>query len=410
MRFDWPHGLSLSAGALAEAPTFLALANQPDVISFAGGVPDGSLFPYETLHEAVTTAFSNADLRSRSFQYAPSIGYEPLRHLIAEKMQANGINADASRILITNGAQQALDLVGRLLIDPGDRIAVTAPTFFAAIDTFSVYRPIFENIPFNESGFDLDVARTVLSKRPKFLYLIPDFQNPTGLCISKNDRLALLKLCIEFEVPIVEDSPYERLRFTGDDISSVASMADEAGFGSNVIYINSFSKTIAPGLRVGWLSACSALIKKLSALKLAADVHASVFNQIVVAHVASTVLPSHVETVKKAYHAKRNRMIAALSEHMPRNCKWTEPEGGLFVWLQFPEAMDTSTLLSKSLAVAKVAFVPGVLSYADRSKKNFCRLSFATASAAQITEGIERLGKIVAHEGQDDVYLAASTA
>ncbi|WP_234689293.1 PLP-dependent aminotransferase family protein [Allorhizobium ampelinum] len=395
MKLEWRHALSVSAQSLAEAPTFLSLASRTDVISFAGGVPDPNAFPYGAISTAIERIWTEPDLRARSFQYAPSSGYEPLRRYIAQKLDAEGIASDIGRILITSGAQQALDLIGRLLIDPGDPIAITAPTFFAAIDTFSVYRPKIAQIPFTADGLDLDLAKSVLADRPKFLYLIPEFQNPTGLCISESDRRAILQLCVEFDVPIVEDGAYRELRFSGSPLPSFAQLAGEAGFGNHVIQVNTFSKTIAPGFRVGWLSAAPAFIAKLAALKLACDVHTSVFNQMIVADIAGTILPTHVSDICTLYRTKRDAMLDALETHMPNECLWTHPDGGLFIWVTFPKQIDATALLEASMASAKVAFVPGNLFYADRTMNHECRLSFATAAPDVISEGIKRLGQLV---------------
>lgn len=395
MSLEWSHALSAAARSLAEAPTFLALASRADVTSFAGGVPDVSTFPYDAILTAIETIWKEPDVRARSFQYAPSGGYEPLRRYIAEKLNAEGIASNLERILITSGAQQALDLIARLLINPGDSIAITAPTFFAAIDTFSVYRPRMSEIPFSENGVDLDVAKAVLANRPKFLYLIPEFQNPTGLCISERDRREILRLCVEFDVPIIEDSAYRDLRFFGVDIPSIAQLACEAGFGNHVIQVNTFSKTIAPGFRVGWVSAAPLLVAKLAALKLACDVHTSAFNQMVVTHIAETILSSHVTTIRKLYREKRDAMLDALERFMPEGCAWTRPDGGLFVWVTLPRQIEAALLFETSMKSAKVAFVPGNLFYPDRAVGHECRLSFATARPDIIFEGIERLGRLL---------------
>jgi DNA-binding transcriptional MocR family regulator len=267
-----------------------------------------------------------------------------LRDWIADYMAQRGAVRSAGHLIVTSGAQQALDLVGKLLINPGDRIAITAPTFFAALDTFNTYRPRYEAISFGTGGLSMVEAEAAIRSRPKFLYLIPDFQNPTGLCLSRSEREQILELCSQHGVPIVEDAAYEALRFDGEDLPSLAALAQERGFDRHVLYIGTFSKTIAPGLRVGWLCGNEALIGKLTALKLSTDVHTSVLNQMAVLHVARDGLGDHVALVRQAYSARCTAMLAALKKFMPEGVSWSE---SVRVFLQ---AAQTGTRLACPLA------------------------------------------------------------
>jgi len=306
-------------------------------------------------------------------------------------MAARAMTVTIDNIILTSGAQQALDLVGKLLVNPGDRVAVTAPTFFAALDTFNAYRPQYDCIPYGPAGLDFVVAETVIKSRPRFVYVIPDFQNPTGLSLTLAERERLLELCVAHGVPLVEDAAYEALRFSGEPVTSIKAIAQSKGFGAQVIYINTFSKTIAPGLRVGWLSAETEVIRKLAALKLSADVHTSVLNQMAVLRVAQDGFAEHVSRVCATYSARRDAMLAALRRHMPETVTWTNPEGGLFIWLTLPDDVDTTPALTTAIEEFKVAYVPGQLSFANGLGRNTCRLSFATVDAAHIERGIRRL-------------------
>lgn len=378
------------------APGFLALASQPEIISFAGGVPDPSVFPADALARAYDRILASPSLRAQALQYAPSLGLGPLREWIADDMMSHGIARPAKCLLVTNGAQQALDLVGKLFIDPGDAVAVTAPTFFAAIDTFNAYQPRYEAIPVGVAGLALEQAESVIRRRPKFLYLVPDFQNPTGLCLTCTEREHLLALCIEHGVPIVEDAAYRALRFRGQDLPSMAALAQQRGADALVLYAGTFSKTLAPGLRVGWLSASEHLMAKLAALKLSTDVHTSVLNQMAVLDVAQAGLQGQLKGVRKTYAARCGAMLAALDRCMPEGVSWTRPEGGLFLWLELPGRLDTVQLLTRAIDEAHVAYVPGGLSFTNGQGRNACRLSFATAGEDRIEEGVQRLARLFA--------------
>lgn len=385
---------SSAAKDFPEAPIFLALAAKAGIISLAGGVPDPAAFPTAAVRQAADAILSHSDTAAKALQYAPSQGYEPLRHWLAADMADRGITVRADQILVTQGAQQALDLIGKLYIDPGDEIAVTSPTFFAALDTFRAYRPRFLPIGYGRNGIDMSAARDALERRPKFLYLIPDYQNPTGLSLSQQERAELMNMASRFAVPIIEDAAYDRLRYGGNPTKPFAAMNGTLDDGL-VIYVNTFSKVIAPGLRVGWLAGNRTILAKLAALKLATDVHTSIFNQQIVLQIATSGLDAAIERTCTLYSKRRDAMLSALKRHMPEGAAWTEPDGGMFIWLEIPGEVDTSALFPVAASEARMAFVPGRLSCTDGAGTNACRLSFASVDEARIGEAISRLGNLL---------------
>jgi DNA-binding transcriptional MocR family regulator len=386
---DLAHMISSAARELPPAPTFLALAARPDIISFASGVPDASLFPFDEIRESIDGILSSP-VRSRlAFQYAPSIGYLALREWVANAMVERGVSCNANDVLMTCGAQQGLDLVAKLLIDPGDAIALTIPTFFAALDTFKTYRPQFLGIPFRDGELDMDIARSVIAQKPKFFYIIPEYQNPTGQSLREDQRNDLVSLCAREGVVILEDAAYDQLSFDGSAPTSLLSIANTAKL-PPIIYVNTVSKTIAPGMRVGWVIAPPELMPKLSALKLASDVHTSVFNQMIALDLFTSRFEERLHKLRSAYAKRCEIMLEALGSAMPQGVTWTHPTGGLFTWLELPSAIDTDRLLKLCLDRYAVAFVPGRLSFFDGGGANACRLSFALMSEDRTREGIRR--------------------
>jgi len=346
------------------------------------------------LRQAAEKVLGAADTAAQALQYAPSQGFLPLRQWISGDLHDRQIHCPAENILVTNGAQQALDLVAKLLIDSGDRIAVTSPTFFAALDTFSVYEPEILEVPFGRAGLDMNVAEDVLRRRPKFLYIVPDFQNPTGLSISPKERGELDDLCKKYGVLILEDAAYDRLTFDGSAGIPFASRTNALNT-EHVIYINTFSKTISPGLRVGWIAASERIISKLKALKLSADVHTSVLNQMLVYEIVQTDFTHHIQEACNAYAERCRALVTALAKEMPDDCWWSKPSGGLFLWLELPQFIDTRLLLSQALTATKIAFVPGNLSCPGVGGENACRLSFASIAPEQIRPAISRFADLV---------------
>lgn len=380
----------------------LKLTQKPEIISFAGGLPAPELFPVARFREACERALSqNA---SAALQYGTTEGYQPLREMIARHTDRYGIKAQPENVLITSGSQQALDLIAKLLINPGDRILVEAPTYLGALQAFNVFGAEYVEVPDDNDGLQTDYLEDALRSGPKFMYILPNFQNPGGTTLSMERRKVLLALADKYGVPIIEDDPYGQLRFEGDHLTPLLVLdrenfrrEDGYQFG-NVIYMSTFSKTMAPGLRLGWIVAPPDVIAKLVQLKQGADLHTSTFNQVVAYEVArGGFLDEHVRQMRGVYKERRDVMLAALKENFPPELgvTWTHPQGGLFLWLTFPSGMDSRDLFEAALR-QNVAFVPGDAFYAAGIEgARHARLNFSNAQPDKIREGIRRLATAV---------------
>lgn len=384
----------------SEIRELLKLLAEPDIISFAGGIPDPALFPGDALAKAFASATSDAEAREKAFQYSPSEGYAPLRDWIAGYMAGLGVPCDADNILITNGSQQALDFLGRLFLSPHDTALVTAPTYLGALQAFSAYEPNYDPLDLQpEANSPAGYRERAEAKggAVKFAYAVPDFSNPTGMTMTLAERHSLLDIGYELDIPIIEDGAYMALRYDGEPVPSMLAM-DVATSGSieaaRTIFCGTFSKTMVPGLRVGWVCAARSLIEKLVLIKQASDLHSATVNQVVMHEVAEAHFDDQLIRIRAAYHERRDAMVAALQTHMPDGVTWHNPEGGMFVWLTLPASWDAKELLARSIAEARVAFVPGGAFFADGSGANTARLSFSLASPQVIDDGVSRLGKL----------------
>jgi 2-aminoadipate transaminase len=342
-------------------------------------------------------------LRSRALQYGETEGYRPLRELIANNIARYGINAKVENVLITSGSQQALDLIGKLLLDAGDRVLVEAPTYLGALQAFKVYGAEFVSVPSDENGLRTDLLEEPLRSGPKFMYVLPNFQNPAGTTLSEGRRHELVLLSERYGIPIIEDDPYGQLRYEGEHLPSLVvldrkNLARDHGYSiGNVIYLSTFSKTLAPRLRLGWIVAPPEIIRKLTQLKQGADLHTSTFAQFLAYEVARDgFLDQHVKQIRKIYGERRDVMLQALKEFFPSVVTWTHPQGGLFLWVTLPEGLDMQAVL-KSALEQNVAFVPGDSFYANdaREGRRHMRLNFSNAAPEQIREGIRRLATAV---------------
>ncbi|NNE23407.1 MAG: PLP-dependent aminotransferase family protein [Rhizobiales bacterium] len=384
----------------SEIRELLKLLAEPDIISFAGGIPDPALFPGDALAKAFASATGDAGAREQAFQYSPSEGYAPLREWIAGYMTELGAPCEAGNILITNGSQQALDFLGRLFLSPRDTALVMAPTYLGALQAFSAYEPHFDALELqpaaNSPAGYRDRAETK-GGAVKFAYAVPDFSNPTGVTMTSAERQLLLDTGHELDIPVIEDGAYTALRYDGEPVPSLLAM-DVARSGSieaaRTIFCGTFSKTMVPGLRVGWVCAARPLIEKLVLIKQASDLHSASLNQVVMHEVAKDIFDDQLGRIRAAYQERRDAMLAALEAYMPGGVTWHRPEGGMFVWLTLPEGWDAKQLLARSIAEARVAFVPGGAFFADGSGANTARLSFSLADPKMIDEGISRLGKL----------------
>nr|WP_304655928.1 PLP-dependent aminotransferase family protein [Neorhizobium galegae] len=385
----------------SEIRELLKLLDQPDIISFAGGIPDPALFPDVAFKEAYSDIFSGAQVNA-ALQYSVSEGYKPLREWIARDVAKIGIDCTPDNVFITSGSQQALDYLGKLFLSPNDTALVTWPTYLGALSAFNAYEPNYDQLSLNGNRTP-EAYRDTAAKTGgsvKFAYLSADFSNPTGETIDLAARERLLALADELDIAILEDAAYQHLRYDGEAIPPILALdiARRGGIeNTRTIYSGSFSKTLAPGLRVGFVVAAMPVIRKLVLMKQAADLHSSTINQIAIEHVASRGFDAQVAKIKSVYSKRRDAMLAALDKYMPKNATWTRPEGGMFVWVTLPEGMDGAELLAKSIATEKVAFVPGRAFYADGSNANTLRMSFSCADEAMIDEGIKRLGRLISN-------------
>ncbi|MFN3719289.1 MAG: PLP-dependent aminotransferase family protein [Rhizobium rhizophilum] len=397
---NWDHVFATRSSRMraSEIRELLKLLDKPDIISFAGGIPDPALFPEAEFAQSYAALFSDGRAGA-ALQYSVSEGYLPLRTWLTEEMGRLGIACDVDNIFITSGSQQALDYLGKLFISPGDTALVTWPTYLGALQAFNAYEPTYDQLGLgNRTPESYRAAVEEQGSSVKFAYLSTDFANPTGQTVSLEERERVLAIADELDIPVIEDAAYQHLRYDGEPIPPILSLdiARSGGIdASRTIYCGSFSKTLAPGLRVGYVVAAKPVIRKLVLMKQAADLHSSTINQMVVAEVARKHFPAQIAKIRAAYVARRNAMLSALERHMPAGTQWTRPEGGMFVWVTLPEGMDGAELLARSVETEKVAFVPGQAFFADRSGTNTIRLSFSCANEAMIEEGIRRLGRLV---------------
>jgi len=384
----------------SEIRELLKLLDQPDIISFAGGIPDPALFPVAAFQAAMAGALGPGRAEA-ALQYSVSEGYLPLRRWLATHMTDLGIPCGVDNILITSGSQQALDYLGKLMISPGDTVLVNWPTYMGALGAFNAYEPVYDRLDprDNRDATQYRGKAATSGGAVKFAYLSTDFANPTGETVNRAGREQVLDLMEKLGGAVVEDAAYQALRYDGEAIPAILAL-EIARKGSiedcRTIYCGSFSKTLAPGLRVGWVCAASPVISRLVLMKQAADLHSSTLNQMAVAEVAERIFDTHVAGVRAVYKSRRDHMLAALTRHMPSGVEWTRPEGGMFVWITLPEGMDGADLLARSLETERVAFVPGRAFFADGSGANTIRLSFSRADEAAIDEGIARLGRLIA--------------
>ncbi|HEY0274854.1 MAG TPA: PLP-dependent aminotransferase family protein [Paenirhodobacter sp.] len=378
----------------SEIRELLKLLDQPEVISFAGGIPDPALFPREAYQRALVACTSSTEAAT-ALQYAPSEGYLPLRQWIAHYMAQYGVICGPDNILITAGSQQALDYLGKLFLDAGDTALVGWPTYLGALGAFNAYQPRYDRLEVatNQAPAALQQAA---GGQVKFAYLSPDFANPTGTTLDLAERGKVLDMAEALDIAVVEDGAYQALRYKGDALPPLLAI-EQARKGDidacRTIYCGSFSKTLAPGLRVGWVVAARPVIGQLVLMKQAADLQTATLNQMVTARVAEELFEPHVAQLRDVYGKRLTAMLAALRRHMPEGVSWAEPEGGMFVWCHLPAGLNGADLLAQALATEKVAFVPGGAFFADGSNPNTLRLNFSMPNEAQIEEGITRLGR-----------------
>jgi 2-aminoadipate transaminase len=395
--------LSLTSKGLvrSEIRELLKLTRQPGVISFAGGLPFSGLFPVEEIKDIVNTVLDREG--EIALQYGPTEGDERLIEFLVEWMkETEGVDVDKDNILVVSGSQQALDLIGKIFIDSGDPIIIGLPSYLGAIQAFKSFRANMVGARLDKQGINVDTVADILrtytakGQKIKFIYVVPDFQNPSGVTLSQDRRERLLELCYEYEVVLVEDSPYRDLRFEGEPIPMVSTL-DKNGYAFS---LHTFSKLLFPGTRLGWIVADRAIMDKLVMVKQPTDLCTSPFNQSIIYEFCRRgLLKSHIPKIIELYRKKRDIMIKALEEYMPggSGIDWTHPEGGLFLWLTLPESLDAGELFPKAVE-RKVAYVVGSAFHFDRSGHNTMRLNFSYPSEEQIEEGIKRLADLIKQE------------
>jgi 2-aminoadipate transaminase len=363
----------------------LKLTQRPGIISFAGGLPAPKLFPKaEAAEKAAEILKEKGEV---ALQYGPTEGYLPLRAFVAE-----WLGVEVEEVLITTGSQQALDLLGKVFLDEGAPVLLEAPSYLGAIQAFRAYGPRFLTVPTGEEGPDLEaLAEALKRERPRFLYLIPSFQNPSGGLMPLWARERLLQMVMEKGLLVVEDDAYRELYFGESRVKSLFELAREAGY-PGVIYLSSFSKILAPGLRVAFAVAHPEALLKLTQAKQGVDLHTPVLNQILVLELLKEGFGERLERVRRVYRDKAKAMLEALEQEMPKEVAFTRPKGGMFVWMELPQGLSAEALFHKALE-EKVAFVPGGPFFALGGGENTLRLSYATMDQAAIAEGVRRLGR-----------------
>jgi len=380
----------------------LKITQRPEVISFAGGLPAPEVFPVARFQEACQRVLATQP--TTALQYGPTEGYRPLREFIVAQMARYGIVATVDNVLITSGSQQALDLIAKLLINRGDRILVESPTYLGALQAFDLMGAEYVTVPVDDDGLQTCNMEQALRSGPKFMYILPNFQNPGGVTLSRKRRDELVELSDRYGIPIIEDDPYGQLRYEGEHISPLVvldrtNLLRDNGYKlGNVIYLSTFSKVLAPGLRVAWIVAPPDVIAKLVQIKQSTDLHTSTFTQMVVYEAARDgFIDEHVKLIRATYKVRRDAMLSALNDFFPPEVSWSHPHGGLFLWVTMPPGVDSSRLLELALR-QNVAFVPGEPFYPNGDTGSHMRLNFSNAAPEQIREGIRRLSIAVAHE------------
>jgi 2-aminoadipate transaminase len=374
----------------SEVRALFAVASRPEVISLAGGMPYVQALPIEDVLDVTQRVIK--DRGATALQYGGGAGHVGLRERLCALMAEEGVNAHPDQLVITDGAQQGLDLVAKILIDRGDEIAVEAPSYVGAISAFGAYEPQFVQIPLDDQGLEVEELKAAFSEgiHPKFVYVVPNFHNPAGVTMSLARRERLVEACREAHVPILEDNPYGRLRFEGEHLPTLRSLDP-----SNVIYLGTLSKVFAPGVRIGWALGEPDVIERLVLAKEAANLCSSSLTQLIAEeYLAGDRWRVNLASLNEVYLSRRDTMLAALGEHFPTRCRWTQPAGGFYVWVRLPREVDAAALLPEAVE-HKVAYVPGTAFYPDGRGRDRMRLAFCYPPEDAIREGIRRLGDLL---------------
>jgi len=366
----------------------LKISSRPGVISLAGGYPSADMFPLEDLRKASQAAID--EFQSASMQYSLSMGIPQLRKAVAKRETALGSPTTMENILITSGSQQGIEICGRAFINPGDYIITEYPTYVGALQAFNLYQARYAGIEMDSDGMMVDKVEAAIKKyHPRMIYTVSTFQNPTGITMSEERKRALIDVAVKYGIPIVDDNPYGEIRFAGEHIPTMKDIGGEA-----VISLGTFSKIIAPGLRVAWMNASEKIITTFEKIKQCVDLHANTFTQYIVYEYMKTgKLGPHIKELVKVYGEKRNHMLKEMDANFPKELKWTRPQGGLFLWGELPKTMSASKLIDKAVE-EKVTYVYGHPFFPDGKGDNTFRLNFSMATPEQISQAIRGLGKV----------------
>lgn len=393
---DWESHLAertkfMRSSAIRE---LLKVTQDPEIISLAGGLPAPDVFPIREVEEAC--CYVVREMGKKALQYSATEGYRPLKVFLADSMHKYGVPATPENVLLTNGSQQALDLIGRIFIDPGRFVLTGRPTYLGAIQAWQAYQARFHTMPVDEDGMVVDEIEEAYEKAvqesgrpPAFIYVLPNFHNPAGTTLPLERRIKLAEIATKLDLAVVEDDPYGQLRYEGKDIPPICNLIPE-----RTIYLGTFSKTMAPGLRLGWIVAPENLMTRFIQAKQGCDLHTGTLVQFIANDICERgILKPHIKNIRRVYKKRRDTMLEALTEFWPDGCQWTDPQGGLFLWARVPESINTDTFLRERAIPEKVVFVPGINFYpnADGGTEAM-RLNFSYSPPEVIVEGIKRLG------------------
>jgi 2-aminoadipate transaminase len=395
MALDWPSYLAARTAGMQSSAIreILKLTQQPGVISFAGGLPASEFFPLDEIEEACRAILRRDG--SQALQYTVTEGHGPLKEYLAARMSEHGAPVVPDNILVVNGSQQGLDLIGKLFLDAGDTVIVSRPTYLGAIQAWNAYEARYQTVALDDDGMVVDEVEQAYERTlaetgspPKFIYILPNFHNPAGTTLPLDRRKRLAEVATKLNLPVVEDDPYGRLRYEGEGIAPVYSLIPD-----RTVHLSTFSKTLTPGLRLGWIICDEVLARRFVQAKQGCDLHTGTLAQYIASDVCRRgLLEPHIEKLRQVYKERRDTMLDALAEFWPEGCSWTHPKGGLFLWARVPESIDTTEFLKIALE-EKVAYVPGVNFYAHRDGGHNCmRLNFSYSSPDVIVEGVRRLG------------------
>ena len=382
----------------SEIRELLKLIQKPDIISFAGGLPNPKAFPVEETRKIINELLDEKG--EKVLQYGSTEGIGPLRKELANMMSERGMDVDHENILVTHGSQQGLDLLSKVMLDPDDTIIVGSPTYLGATGAFRAFEANMETVPVRDDGMDMDMLRKKLRnlkkrrKLPKFIYVVLTFQNPSGATMSAEKRKELLQIASEYDLLVVEDSPYSHLRYEGEEKPHLMSIDDD----DRVLRLETFSKILAPGFRIAWATGPTDLIEKMCIAKQATDLCSNPFGQYVAyKYISEGIMDEHIENIKKLYNQKRLTMLEAMEKHFPEEVEWNRPNGGMFIWAELPEHINTRELFDKAVD-EKVAYVVGDAFFEDDGGYNTMRINFTHSSEEDIKRGIKALGKVIREE------------